>query len=324
MKTVKITQENIGTRIDTFIMKEFNVPSRSFLKKNWEDIVSVNDKDVKPSYKLRDNDIVEIRDENIEDILKDNQSQVVIIPQKHTLDIVLENNDFLVINKPKGMAVHPGIGNPDGTLANFVVGYLEAKGEYDPKVERGGVVHRLDKSVSGLILFAKTYEAQKHFQKQFEEHKVIKIYDAKVKYLNNMSNEIKQYIPQKTLNVQDEISKLERNSFNIDHSWLKVEGYMRRSSVNRMKMIFEKYPTNTARYALTYIKPVSKDELLINIKTGRMYQIRAVLEYLGLCIRGDSLFETLKGGVIPQAIELEAILLSAQDMSGDIFTVRLK
>jgi len=323
MQTVHIDDTNQGIRADAFVSTNFKVHSRSFLKHNWETLISINGKSGKPSYKLRVGDVIEIADQEVDKLLEDH-SYGEIIPQHHALDIVYEDKDFMIINKPKNLVVHPGVGNPKDTLVNYVVEYLQSKEEYDTRVERGGIVHRLDKPVSGLILFAKNAESQLYFQKQFEEHKVEKIYLAKIEYGNSFNNELKEKIPTKPLDVSEELDKLVENNFETDESWLKVEGYIGRSSINRMKMIFKTYSFNHGRAALSYVKPVSEDEFLVIIKTGRMYQIRATFEYLGANIVGDTLFTSLKGGAIPDAIELESILLSCNDMQGKRLTKRLR
>jgi len=323
MQTVCIDISNQGIRADAFVSGAFKVHSRSFLKHNWDRLVSINGKPGKPSYKLREGDMVEVLDQEVDKILEDH-SYGKIIPQHHVFDIVYENSDFLIVNKPKGLVVHPGVGNPQDTLVNYVVEYLESKGEYDARMERGGIVHRLDKPVSGLILFAKTVESQLYFQKQFEEHIVEKVYLATVEYGNDLNNELSEKIPSIQLDVSKELDVLVQNNFEIDENWLKVEGYIGRSSINRMKMIFKTYPFNNGRTALSYVKPLSKTDFLVIIKTGRMYQIRASLEYLGVNVVGDTLFQTLKGGAIPDAIELESILLSCKDMQGNMLIKRLK
>lgn len=323
MPTVQIDETNYGGRVDTFVSTNFKVHSRSFLKHNWERLVSVNGKPGKPSYKLRKGDIVEVLDDEVDKMLEE-YSYGEIIPQHHALDIVFENKDLLIVNKPKGIVVHPGVGNPHDTLVNYVVEYLQSKGEYDTRIVRGGLVHRLDKPVSGLILFAKTSEAQLYFQKQFEEHKVEKVYLATIEYGKSINYELKEKFPKQQLDVSKELDILIQNNFQTDNSWLKVEGYIGRSSINRMKMIFKAYPFNHARYALSYVKPLSENTVLVMIKTGRMYQIRATLEYLGVNIVGDTMFKTLKGGAIPDTIALESILLSCKDMQGNILTKRLR
>lgn len=322
MQTAKIDQTSQGERIDSFVTQKFNIPSRSFLKHNWEKLVTVNEKLVKPSYKLRIDDVVQLEEGEVKTILENN-NQSAIIPQICPLDIVKETDDYLIINKPKGIAVHPGVGNTKDTLANYVAGYLEEQGNYDRRMDRGGIVHRLDKSVSGLIIFAKNLEAQKFFQKQFEEHTVNKIYLAKVDTGVSNSKEFAKYFPEESIDAKEVIDSLIFNNFELDDSWFKAEGYISRSNMNRMKMIFKTYQSPNSRYCLSYLKPISKDEILIIIKTGRMYQIRATLEYLGINIKGDTLFETHKGGKIPSAIELQSVLLSMKDLQGETFVSRL-
>lgn len=322
MQTANIDQTAQGERIDSYITKIFKIPSRSFLKNNWENLVSLNGELVKPSYKLRVGDTIQLEEEKIDTILKESATDV-IIPQESPLNIVKETENFLIINKPKGIAVHPGVGNSQNTLVNYVVGYLTKNGLYDNRMDRGGIVHRLDKSVSGLIVFAKNLESQKSLQKQFEEHSINKIYLAKVNIGKNASKEFLDYIPTESLDSKQEIDKLVSNSFEIDNSWFKAEGYIRRSNLNRMKMVFKTYPSPNAKYCLSYLKPLNRNEILIIIKTGRMYQIRATLESLGINIVGDTLFETRKGGKIPNSIELESVLLSIRDLNGETFIFRL-
>lgn len=102
--------------------------------------------------------------------------EVVYEAQEMELDIVYEDNDILVINKPVGMVVHPGAGNPDGTLLNGLLFYAPALRE----VPRAGIVHRLDKDTSGLMVVAKTVPAQTHLVEQLQRHAVERVYDAVV------------------------------------------------------------------------------------------------------------------------------------------------
>ena len=230
-----------------------------------------------------------------------------------------------MLKKPKGISVHPGVNNTKDTLANFVVGYLTKNGEYDATMDRGGVVHRLDKSVSGLIVFAKNKIMQKHLQKQFENHTVQKIYLADIVMGENTKAEVFSKIPEKEIDPQTVIDEFVRNGgIEEGNEWLKVEGYIGRSSVNRKKTIFKTYPSGNAKYALSFIRFLSKEKALVVIKTGRMYQIRASLEYLGIYIKGDTLFQTLKGGDTPNAIELESIYLAFEDMQGRLVIYRLR
>ncbi len=327
---VVVSQEHVGERIDIFVLSHlkldgFTTLTRSSLHKYWENLVRVNGKDTKQSLKLKEGDRVDISKELLLESMEKEISSSMILPQKGSLDIVFEDRYCLVVNKKAGVVVHPGSGNSENTLSNYVVWYLQNKGEYCKNIKRGGVVHRLDKGVSGLILFAKTLEAQQFFQKQFETQKVEKLYKAKVegKVFPAVLSEL---LGSKNMNLKKEIEKLEENNFVCDESWARVEGYIQRSNKNRMKMFFTplKRSYGNGKLAISYIKPLSKEELLIKIETGRMHQIRATLEYLGLNILGDTLYSTKNGkGGIPEKIELESILLSLENPDGERMTFKL-
>ncbi len=161
-------------------------------------------------------------------VLEKEISSSIILPQKGSLDIVFEDRYCLVVNKKAGVVVHPGSGNSENTLSNYVVWYLQNKGEYCRNIKRGGVVHRLDKGVSGLILFAKTLEAQQFFQKQFETQKVEKL-AVKLKWRVKFSLQtLSELLGSKNMNLKKEIEKLEKYNFVCDASWARVEGYIQR------------------------------------------------------------------------------------------------
>ncbi len=322
---MEVLDSDIGKRVDLFLFEKLkDLPvSRTFLVENWNDFILINDRSVKPSYKIRKDDIYFIDTEKVQKLLNAKSKQSLLLGEHGNIDILYEDDNCLVINKQSGVVVHPGVGNEEGTLANFVKGYLEQKQEFDPNIKRAGVVHRLDKGVSGLILFAKNTKAQNYFQKQFENHTVEKIYRAKIE-CSNCSKEFLKYFPKKKLDIQEEIEKLERNNFVCDERWMKIEGYIGRDSVNRMKMHFTKYERGGSKYALTYIRPVSSNEILVKIATGRMHQIRCTLEYLGANIEGDTLYKTKSGkGGIPEKISLSSIFISLKNLNGDNLRVSL-
>ena len=322
---ITVDEKNLRKRLDVFLSEYllsegYKIFSRSFLKENWENLIKVNDRDLKPSYKLKEGDRVEIDMQKINELAEGINNSVGIEGQDGELDILFEDSNFLVINKVKGMVVHPGIGNKENTLANIVRGYLERKDEFDKGVDRAGIVHRLDKAVSGLIVFAKTVTSQRFLQKQFEEHSVKKTYLAEVEY-NGIATVPEVVIPEDDLDIKEEIEKLVKNDFKCDDSWYKAEGYIKRSNRSRVKMSFQVYKSGNAKYALSYIKPIGKDKLLIMIETGRMHQIRATLEYLGIKIKGDTLYGSTKGTEMPDAIELTSILLSFKNMDNKNITL---
>lgn len=324
MNTVQVSNEDENKRADAFICDNFKVHSRNFLTKNWKTLVRINDKEAKPSYKLKAGDRVEVKEEDV-DVILSQASYDKIIPQDNPLNIIDESDSYLVLNKPKGIPVHPGVGNSNDTLANYVAGYLTKKKEFDPTIDRAGVVHRLDKPVSGLILFAKNRETQQYLQQQFEKHNVQKIYYANVVLRENTSKEVFKKLPKAKIEAGDVIDEFIRaGEDSLDNEWMKVEGYIGRSDVNRRKMIFKPYPFGNAKYALSYIRFLSDTEVLVVIKTGRMYQIRASLEYLGVYIEGDTLFKSLKGGETPEEISLESVFLSFEEPSGKLAIYRLK
>jgi len=317
---IKVSREYAGKRLDIFLSKYLEsigyvALTRTALKSNWSDLVTVNGRIQKPGYRVSEGDEILVNEDRIKEIENSMDTDVRIEAEEGDLDIVFENTDFLVIRKEKGIVVHPGIGNRRNTLANKVRGYLESKGEYDKKVKRAGIVHRLDKGVSGLIVFAKSYKSQKFLQKQFEEHRVKKIYLARVEY-SELKPEIRGYFSNKKRGLKKEIDTVIKNKFLLDDSWYKASGYIRRSLRNRVKMEFNIFKSGNAKSSLSYIKPVSKQEVLVMIETGRMHQIRATLEYLGMAIVGDTLYGNGSERSMPERIELKSILLKFKDMEG--------
>lgn len=323
---MKIPKEDIGKRSDVYVLEQLDKLgirdiSRNFIQKNWGTFLTVNKKQVKASYKIRESDTPHIDIDNLKSIYIAYSSSDELKSQKKNIDIIYEDDNCLILNKESGIVVHPGEGNKENTLANYVKGYLEEKGEFDSKICRGGIVHRLDKGVSGLILFAKNILSQKHYQKQFEEHRVQKIYLAKVN-IKNKDSELITYIPEKELDISGELKLLESRNFICDDKWLKVEGYISRSKSNRIKMKFLKYKSGNAKSCLTYIKPLDKNRCLVKIESGRMHQIRATFEYLGASIIGDTLYAS-NSGAIPDKIDLQSIMISLHNLDGDILTVKL-
>jgi 23S rRNA pseudouridine1911/1915/1917 synthase len=324
---IKIKQKHSGKRLDVFLLEQleqrgFEGFSRNYLTNNWGNLIKVNEQYSKPSYKLKVADEVSISMENVERLRDEMQRSEDIRAQEGDLDILFECESFLILEKPKGMVVHPGVGNREGTLANYVKGYLTAKGEFDSAVDRAGIVHRLDKAVSGLIVFAKTLSMQRHLKEQFEKHEVKKVYLADIEHKQRRRG-IKKFFPpeEEKLDIQEEILKLEEDDFECDKTWFKAQGYIRRSPRNRVKMQFRSYMGRSSKRALSYIKPISQEQVLIVIKTGRMHQIRATLEYYGIGIKGDTLYGLSKSSTLPEEIALSSILLGFKELDGEDFTI---
>jgi len=135
--------------------------------------ILVNGKNSKPSYKTSINDIITVEDEIIQEIdLK---------PQEMPLDIIYEDDDLLVINKEKGIVVHPGNGNPDGTLVNAVMAKCKESLSGIGGKLRPGIVHRIDKDTSGLVIIAKNDKAHINISEQIQNRQVKKTYIALVR-----------------------------------------------------------------------------------------------------------------------------------------------
>jgi len=300
---IRIDNKEEGKRVDTFlseILKDKGI-SRSILQKYIQNGCIVNDKPCKKGYRLKEGDIVEINEEYWEELKRDLDLSDEILSQKGKLDIRYEDENFLVLYKPKGLVIHPGVGNKKDTLANYVRYYLESKGEYDSLVDRAGVVHRLDKGVSGLVVVGKNKEAQEFLRREFKNRRVIKIYHAVLEEYTNIEHkfDLKEYVRKMNIKMKPW------------EKWEKVEGYIGRSKTDRKKMEFKGYEFPGSKYALSYIL-FGGNEAIIKIETGRMHQIRATLNYLGYHIKGDSLYGRGSG----DNIMLEAVLLSFLDMDG--------
>lgn len=315
MRRFKIEQEDKGLRIDKFLLVKLEVSSRTFLQKILSEIVKVNNKAIKHSYKLHEGDEIEVDDEKLNEILSNVDKSKNIKEEYMKLDIYKETDDYVVINKPKGIVVHPGKGNTEHTLINYLKGYLKKKGEFKKELSRSGLVHRLDKCVSGLIIFGKNKDFQKYIQNKFEEHKVDKVYLAKVEETNGL----KVY----KSTVKKELNKLIKDNMVVDETWYCAEGYIGRDSRNRIKMKYDTIKFPNSKKAISYIKAIGGNNVLIKIETGRMHQIRATLGYLGMNIVGDTLYGKIATKKIPESIELESILLSYIDIKGERVTFRL-
>lgn len=316
-----ITEADVGNRLDRFVVdflqSEGLIPkehkaffSRTLVASSLQEFVTLAKRPLKPGYKLRINDEVTIDPDKfievLEGLTEDRVRMDRIEPEKGELDIVEENEHFLVLNKPSGVVIHPGIGNVDGTLANWVKYYLQEKGEYDDQVERAGIVHRLDKGVSGLVVIAKTIEAQKELKKLFEEHKVVKIYHAQVKKLRGTEyGKLFREAGENLVDLEAEIEALKDVDYDAEaRGWTMVGGYIKRDPVGRRRMLLGE----EGKQSITYIKAISKGECLIKIETGRMHQIRATLNKMGYVILGDQMYGDRSSSDSDQ-IKLRAILL---------------
>ena len=232
--------------------------------------ILVNEKQEKPSYKVNEGDIIKIE--------KEEPQEIDLKPQEIPIDIIYEDKDILIINKAKGMVVHPGNGNPDGTLVNAVMAKCKDSLSGIGGKIRPGVVHRIDKDTSGLLIVAKNDNAHVKMSEQIKNHEVKKTYIALVRGV------------------------FKENEATIDMP-------IGRSTSDRKKMAVNKNGKN----AITHIKVLKRFDkytlLQVNIETGRTHQIRVHLSHIGYPIVGDYTYSNGKNefDVIGQCLHAQKL-----------------
>ena len=255
MEKYKVLEENC--RLDKYLADKNNKLSRAIIQKMIsEEKILVNGKKTKNSYKVIYGDIVTIEDVNPKEDFK-------LKPQKMELDIIYEDNDIVVVNKQKGIVVHPGNGNPDGTLANAILERCKDSLSGIGGTIRPGIVHRIDKDTSGLVIIAKNDNAHINISKQIQERKVTKTYIALVRGV------IKEN--EATINMP-----------------------IGRSMQDRKKMAV----TKKGKEAITHFKVLNRYDkftlLELKIETGRTHQIRVHMAEIGFPIVGDIVYSNGK------------------------------
>ena len=257
MKKINIDEVDINKRIDSFISEKEKDVSRVRIKSLIEDgNILVNNSKVKPSYKIKENDIIEIE---IPEIVEESHMKA----QDIDLDVIYEDDDIIVINKAKGMVVHPGNGNADGTLANAVLAWAKGSLSGIGGEIRPGIVHRLDKDTSGIIIVAKNDKAHIDLSEQIKDRKVVKKYIALVRGI----------IPEDEATINMPIG---------------------RSKIDRKKMAVDK----EGKVAITHFKVLKRFEkytlLEVKIDTGRTHQIRVHMSYIKHPVVGDMVYSSGK------------------------------
>ncbi len=252
-----IVQKNEeGIRLDKYISTKDDRISRSSIQRRIEDGgILVNNEIVKVSYKVMEKDIILIEEEK--------PKEVEIKAEEIPLDIVYEDDDIIVVNKQKGLVVHPGNGNPDGTLVNAIMAHCKGSLSGVGGKIRPGIVHRIDKDTSGLLIVAKNDEAHINVSEQIKEHSVKKTYVALVRGV------IKEN--EATINIP-----------------------IARSVNDRIKMAVSK----RGKEAVTHFKVLKRYNgftyIEVNIETGRTHQIRVHMSHIGYPIVGDGVYSNGK------------------------------
>lgn len=271
MEEIKVKKEEAGKRLDSYIASKKEDITRTAAQRMIEEgNILVNNKNQKVSYKVFEDDLIQIKPEEVKEI--------EIKPQEIPIEIIYEDKDIIVVNKPKGMVVHPANGNPDGTLVNAIMAICKDSLSGIGGELRPGIVHRLDKDTSGLLIIAKNDKAHVNMSEQIKNHQVKKTYIALVRGVVK-ENEA-------TINMP-----------------------IGRSTSDRKKMAVNK----NGKEAITHIKVLKRYDkytlLEVNIETGRTHQIRVHLSYIGYPIIGDYTYSNGKNefGVVGQCLHAKRL-----------------
>ncbi len=258
MEHILIIEESmLGERLDKLLSVAFPQFSRSqiqLLCQNGK--ISINNNIVQKNTKFKLGDRIVITE--------DKPKETEILPENIPLDIVYEDNDLLIVNKPKGMVVHPAVGNYTGTLVNALLYHCKGSLSGINGVIRPGIVHRIDKNTSGLLIVAKNDVAHRGLAEQIKTHSFERKYSAIVH------------------------GSFKEDSFTIDAP-------IGRNPRDRKKMCVT---NSNSRNAITHIKVLSSSKgfsyVECTLETGRTHQIRVHMAYKGHPVAGDDVYCTFK------------------------------
>jgi 23S rRNA pseudouridine1911/1915/1917 synthase len=249
----KVGQGQTPTRIDKYLLNYIENITRSKIQNAAkEGGVLVNDAAVKPNYKVKPGDRISVTFEHP-------TYEQLLVPEEIPLDIVYEDDDVLVINKPAGMVVHPGHGNYSGTLINALIYHFENLPKNSS--DRPGLVHRIDKDTTGLLVVAKTEVAMNHLSNQFAEKTSEREYVALV-------------------------------WGNVEHDEGTIEGHIGRHPKNRLQnTVYEGEEVDKGKAAITHYKVLERFGYVTlvscKLETGRTHQIRVHMKHIGHTLFND-------------------------------------
>lgn len=271
MEKFVVEIEQVGKRLDLFVISVIKDLSRMNAKRLIEDgNVQVNSKNSKVSYKVQNGDIIEIHIPEAK--------QLDLKAQEIPIEVVYEDSDIIVVNKPKGLVVHPANGNWDGTLVNAIMAICKDSLSGIGGEVRPGIVHRLDKDTSGLLIIAKNDKAHINMSNEIKNREVKKVYIALVRGIV-AENEA-------TINMP-----------------------IGRSNKDRKKMAVVK----NGKEAITHFKVIKRFDkytlLEVKIDTGRTHQIRVHLSEIGYPVVGDEIYSNGKNefGVHGQLLHAKSL-----------------
>lgn len=270
MQKIIIDDDNKNIRLDVVIAKITDLTRVTVQRLIENRDILVNGNSSKASYRVANGDIITVEIPEV--------TETDIKPQDIPIPIVYEDNDIIVVNKPKGMVVHPANGNPDGTLVNAILAHCNGTLSGIGGKVRPGIVHRLDKDTSGLLIVAKNDRAHLNMSKQIQDRKVTKKYVALVRGV------------------------IAENEATIDMP-------IGRSEKDRKKMAVDKNGKN----AVTHFKVIKRYNnytlLDIKIDTGRTHQIRVHLAEIGHPVVGDEVYSNGKNefGVKGQMLHAKSL-----------------
>lgn len=271
MQKIVINDEYKNERLDKVISEIDSTITRTMAKKMIENgNILVNNIKQKPSYITNINDVIFIE--------KPEATETSLKAQDIPVPIIYEDNDIIVVNKPKGMVVHPANGNPDGTLVNAILNICKGSLSGIGGEMRPGIIHRLDKDTSGIIVVAKNDVAHVNMSKQIQDRKVNKKYIALVRGV----------IPENEATIDMPIG---------------------RSTKDRKKMAVNK----NGKQAVTHFEVIKRFNnytlLDIKIDTGRTHQIRVHLAEIGYPVVGDEVYSNGKNefGVKGQMLHAKSL-----------------
>ena len=261
---VTVDKGQAPVRIDKYLFERIVNASRNRIQTAADNgYVMANGKPVKSSYKVKPLDVLTV-------MMDRPRYENDIIPEDIPLDIVYEDDDLMVINKPAGLVVHPGCGNYHGTLVNAIAWHLRDVPSYNPNDPQVGLVHRIDKDTSGLLVVAKTPDAKTHLGLQFYNKTTQREYNALVWGI-------------------------------IDEDEGTIEGNIGRNPKDRMQMAVLSDPTQ-GKHAVTHYKVLDRLGYVTLVKcvleTGRTHQIRVHMKHIGHVLFNDERYgghEILKG-----------------------------